>query len=601
MNNLREQIWLPTGATLVLLTFLCCNFTFGQNKADILAQLNETRGRAKVDLYIELSKACSPQSDSSFHYAELAFQLGYEVNYPDGMITALKEISRLQYLNKEYIKTIKTSTRAIQVTEHYDLDSINLGQLHFQIGRAMEELGAYTEANYHRKEQLKWKLKAPNATKEDLNLYYLKNRIALNFLMLEELDSALVYFKDALEVAKVVEDFRVIGHAYNDIGLCFVEKNNIDSASHYYQLAHAQFQEVSEKMGRDSLMIGIIQGNMARFIPFDDPKKQEYLQHNIDWGKPHKPANQLARAYLKMAEFHSDRDRYSTAITYLDSANLFLNGLDPGIDHLVLYKAYVDCYAKSGKPELAIENFENYVALNDSLYGRKAFYASLQRRSSYELLMIESELLIEQYEVTAGERKIELLRQEKEISQLKIYLLISSVLLLLTLATIIILRMRAIAIKKRKRQEQENQILERDIEDRDERLTQSVMGLKRKSDFAEELIKKIAALDSIDTREKQMLKLFIENELSIDTSTLEMEKYIHETGKDFFPRLKLAHPDLTENEIKLIALIKMNLTIKQIAIIKNITPNSVKVAKNRLRKKLNLGPGASISDYLDKI
>lgn len=603
MNYQREQTRGLKRLLTILIVCLTSGFVFSQSKAEILAELTESSGKDKVHLYLELSKICSPQSDSSLNYAQQAFQLGYELNYQNGMVIALKEISRLQYLNREFLKTIKTSTRAIQLTEHYALDSFNLGGLHFQIARALEEIGAFTEAIYHRKEQLKWKSESSDPIHPDLDFYYLVNRIALSYLILEEVDSALIYFNQALEVAHKTTNVRIIGHAYNDIGLCHVEKNQIDSATYYYELGLDKFTNIPEKDGRDSLMIGLIQGNIGRFMPATDPNKMIYLQHNIDWGKSKKSPGQLARAYLKMAESLTAGKDYSRSLSYLDSAKQILTaeGTSPGVDQLILYKAYVDCYGKSGNYDLALQNFENYIALNDSLYGKKAFYSNLKLRSSYELLMIESELLIEQYEVTAGERKIELLRQEKEISQLRIYLLISGALLLLTISIVIILRMRAVARKKRKRQEAETEMLERNIEDKDERLNLSVMGLKRKSDFAEELIQKITALDSIDSSEKQMLKLFIENELSIDTSTLEMEHYIHEAGKDFFLRLKLTHPDLTENEIKLIALIKMNLTIKQIAIIKNITPNSVKVAKNRLRKKLDLSPGASIPEYLNKI
>jgi DNA-binding CsgD family transcriptional regulator len=62
--------------------------------------------------------------------------------------------------------------------------------------------------------------------------------------------------------------------------------------------------------------------------------------------------------------------------------------------------------------------------------------------------------------------------------------------------------------------------------------------------------------------------------------------------------LKIQFPDLTDNDIKLCGLIRLKLTVKQIGIIKNITPESAKIAKNRLSKKLMLSPGSNLYEFL---
>lgn len=57
-------------------------------------------------------------------------------------------------------------------------------------------------------------------------------------------------------------------------------------------------------------------------------------------------------------------------------------------------------------------------------------------------------------------------------------------------------------------------------------------------------------------------------------------------------RQKLAtmYPVLTENDLRLCVMIKANLSTKEIASLLNITPDSVKKGKHRLRKKLNMHP-----------
>lgn len=54
--------------------------------------------------------------------------------------------------------------------------------------------------------------------------------------------------------------------------------------------------------------------------------------------------------------------------------------------------------------------------------------------------------------------------------------------------------------------------------------------------------------------------------------------------------LKRQYPGLTSYDLRLSTYLKANLSTKEIAILLNITPDSVKKAKHRLRKKLKSDP-----------
>ncbi len=62
--------------------------------------------------------------------------------------------------------------------------------------------------------------------------------------------------------------------------------------------------------------------------------------------------------------------------------------------------------------------------------------------------------------------------------------------------------------------------------------------------------------------------------------------------------LKDRYPDLTPNEMRLSALVKLNLTIKEMAAILGISPDSVKTARYRLRKKLELNTEENLTDFM---
>ena len=58
----------------------------------------------------------------------------------------------------------------------------------------------------------------------------------------------------------------------------------------------------------------------------------------------------------------------------------------------------------------------------------------------------------------------------------------------------------------------------------------------------------------------------------------------------FQNQLKQRYPKLTAYDLRLCTYLKANLSTKEIATLLNITPDSVKKAKHRLRKKLGINP-----------
>jgi len=69
-------------------------------------------------------------------------------------------------------------------------------------------------------------------------------------------------------------------------------------------------------------------------------------------------------------------------------------------------------------------------------------------------------------------------------------------------------------------------------------------------------------------------------------------------NKNFYTRLKQKYPDISTNDLKICALIKLNLSIKEMASILNISPDSVKTARHRLRKKLQLNTEDNLTDFI---
>ncbi|MCE7993639.1 MAG: sigma-70 family RNA polymerase sigma factor [Roseivirga sp.] len=70
---------------------------------------------------------------------------------------------------------------------------------------------------------------------------------------------------------------------------------------------------------------------------------------------------------------------------------------------------------------------------------------------------------------------------------------------------------------------------------------------------------------------------------------------LQSSGFKFQEQLKEQYPKLTAYDLRLCTYLKANLSTKEIALLLNITPDSVKKAKHRLRKKMCLTPGVSFN------
>ena len=76
------------------------------------------------------------------------------------------------------------------------------------------------------------------------------------------------------------------------------------------------------------------------------------------------------------------------------------------------------------------------------------------------------------------------------------------------------------------------------------------------------------------------------------------DHYFESVNKNFYTRLKQKYPEISSNDLKICALIKLNLSIKKMATILNISPDSVKTARHRLRKKLQLSTEENLTDFI---
>lgn len=144
-----------------------------------------------------------------------------------------------------------------------------------------------------------------------------------------------------------------------------------------------------------------------------------------------------------------------------------------------------------------------------------------------------------------------------------------------------------------------NDKLEQDIKSKNRELAISTMSLIKKNEFLNNLKDKLKVEDS-NKSVKSVIKL-INNNINNTDDWKFFEEAFNNADKDFLKKIKSIHPDLTPNDLRLCAYLRLNLSSKEIAPLLNISPKSVEVKRYRLRKKMDLPHETSLTNYILEI
>jgi len=150
-----------------------------------------------------------------------------------------------------------------------------------------------------------------------------------------------------------------------------------------------------------------------------------------------------------------------------------------------------------------------------------------------------------------------------------------------------------------------NQISNTETKKYDKHLTnlvELVSNTADKKQWAEELLYRIksirkskgsARLTALNKLEKEIL-----SNINPENNLEAIWQKTNEMNREFYLQLKQKHPGLSQSELDFCGLIRMNFSMKDIAILKEIALKSVNMARYRLKIKLGLQHEADLDEYL---
>ncbi len=142
-----------------------------------------------------------------------------------------------------------------------------------------------------------------------------------------------------------------------------------------------------------------------------------------------------------------------------------------------------------------------------------------------------------------------------------------------------------------------NDNLRMDIDNKNREMAISMMNIVKRNKMLNQIKKELKEIGSRSTKINSVLKLIDQN-LNNKKDMEKFDKAFNNTDKHFFDKVKKAHPNLTPNDIRFCAYLRLNLSSKEIAPLLNISVRSVEIKRYRLRKKMNLSHNDGLIDHI---
>jgi DNA-binding CsgD family transcriptional regulator len=150
----------------------------------------------------------------------------------------------------------------------------------------------------------------------------------------------------------------------------------------------------------------------------------------------------------------------------------------------------------------------------------------------------------------------------------------------------------------------EKEKLNNDLSYKNKELTTNVMYLLKKNELILTVSDKLKkAKMSFKIENRKVIEDVIRDLESASKGDMwkEFELRFQEVHSDFYDKLNKLFPNLTPNELKLCAFLRLNMSTKDIAAITFLTVNSINIARHRLRKKLDMDKDESLIVFLTSL
>jgi len=527
-------------------------------KKDLILHRDQEKQFLTLVRLTDLLKYNDP--DEALGYIQKAYQLSKTKSQK---LEAIIRMADMYYSRSEYSLSMDYVVKSIDYATEMENKGL-LAEAYRILGRINMDIGKYEACSENFYNSLK--LFEEIADKNGISRAF--NSIGNLYFVQKQYDKSLEYVQKSLMLSKTIGDTIGISRNLNNLAACYASLGKFTSVDKYIREAIS----LNKKFGL-KIWEGINYQNMGGFFNERRINDSTLLYFN-----------KACQVFISMKSYSN------LALVYLDLSDYYKNTGDP-VREIDFSKQAFDIAEKYHFKKIKIEAAEmlHHIFLRRNDLKNAYHYSTIQYQLKDSLRLEESLVKLSQLELQYSFDKKE---QEKKIIQQKHNFIIAIIIIILVLSFLIILLLFTRQKMKARNARLEQQRLQDEVEFKNKELTLNVMNLIKKNEILTEFSKKLLLIEQKTKNEEtkeEIYQLSKDIEHTIDSKIWEEfeRRFIQVHGK-FYSRLMDKYPDLTPNELKLCAFLKLNMSSKDICELTGQQISAIEIARHRLRKKLGI-------------
>jgi len=413
---------------------------------------------------------------------------------------------------------------------------------------------------------------------------YILSSLGWLYYDIQNADLAFEYHQKVLDIYLSLDDKDNIAMSYNSLGLVYSMKGEYEKALSYYLLslevaqedslntraiaAHSNLGMTYTSLGSYRLALEHLQNALS--IRNDNAS---VLQKAEIW-------NQLGKTYTCTRQFSKAAESFQQARDLIEQSTSKA-AEEKLMDNLEFSAEY---FAAKGEFQNAFEAFKEYSAVRNTILSDE----KTNRLSEMRLL----------YETEKKENEIQLLEKQKKIDRLLRNGSIAGFLLFFIIGYLTYSKLK----NKHERAQLEKERLKDKLDYKNNELTTFALHFAKRNELLNNFVASLSRIEKYASGKLHNdLKKLIQSVKLSQFQNEEVEEFhlnVEIVNKDFLYNLTREYPDLTDNEKRLSAQVRLNLSNKDIAALNRISVKSVEMARYRLRKRFGLDTKESLTEFL---
>ena len=481
----------------------------------------------------------------------------------------------------DYVQIQAYADQALQLSEDLNYEK-GIAESYNNLGIYFREVGVYEQSI----DYLFKSLKIMEDINDQAGIARCYNLIGIIYYYLTNYELSLEYYNKALIINIEQNDVKWIAGNYNNVGMIYMEKDEYEKALMYYNraLKMSEVQNNKNWIANNYGNIGSCYQKMGK------PEAIDYFKKRLRIKEEQGDLSGIASANYLMGNFYNQQEEYKKALPYLKKSYEIARGIS-------IRNMYRNA---AGGLSVAYEHLRDY----ENAY----LFNVILKEVSDSLNIVENSQKITRLKMQHDYKISHRLSEIKyERTELYYFAFAGALLLVLLLVLLFYGKQRARAKQhqlERKKLELEKQSLQEDLDFKNTELQENVKFLVEKNELISKIIKKLLdAKSRFIPENRQIINVIIlELQSSIDSDIWEdFELRFKQVHNDFYTHLNSRVLNLTPNEQKLCAFLRLDMSSREISAITKQSIKSIETARTRLRKKMNISnKKMSLSNYLSQ-